>query len=109
MNPNITELEYTLGRPLNWAEINWVKLTDGVEDFHLYCVTIILLLVFYPLANLPYLILEQIKHPFFEQYRIQGGSYNSNQSVWECFKDVMTTIVVVVGPLQVLSYPFFKV
>eukprot|EP00271_Cylindrocystis_brebissonii_P003007 TRINITY_DN13757_c0_g1_i1.p1 TRINITY_DN13757_c0_g1~~TRINITY_DN13757_c0_g1_i1.p1 ORF type:complete len:285 (+),score=46.13 TRINITY_DN13757_c0_g1_i1:76-930(+) len=104
----VAEAEEFLGRNLTFAESKWLHYTEGLEDYHLYWSTILLLLLFYSLVNVPYLLLDYLRLPFFEQYRIQERVYNSKESVWACFKDVIFTLVTIVGPLQVFSYPCFK-
>lgn len=108
MAQNYSDINIILERSPTEIELFWLNKTRGFSDFQLYCLTILILLVVYPLANLPYLILDYLKLPFFEKYRMQSNSYNSPTATWQCLKDVLWTMVVTVGPLQFLSYPFFK-
>ena len=80
-----------------------------MQDYHLYCVTVFMLMTFYICANIPYLILDYLKLPFLEKYRLQPGSYNPADPTWQCFKDVLSMMFTTILPLQLLSYPFFKV
>ena len=98
-----------LGRDPTNMERVWIKYTAGMQDYHLYCVTVFLLMTFYVCANIPYLVLDHLKLPFFEKYRLQPGSYNPADSTWQCFKDVLSMMFTTILPLQLLSYPFFKV
>eukprot|EP00897_Mesotaenium_endlicherianum_P003125 jgi/Mesen1/2840/ME000174S02092 len=106
---SIQEAEALLGRSLTTLETMWMNGTKGLEDYHLYCATVFLLLAFYPLACLPYFILDYLKLPFFEKYRLQPGSYNTPAAVWACLRSVITVILTTILPLQLISYPFFKI
>lgn len=101
--------ETLLGRQLTPVELVWQRYTAGISDYQLYCVTVFLLAILYTTASLPYVILDYLRLPFFEQFRIQPAVYNSAADVWKCYTSVLKTMFTVILPLQLLSYPFFKV
>lgn len=107
-NITVLQAQALLGRTLTNAEQGWLYATAGVHEYYLFCSTIVLLTVFYPLACAPYIILEQLRLPFFEQYRLQPSSYNAPEDIWKSLKSVMRTILTTILPLQLLSYPAFK-
>ncbi|GBG66260.1 hypothetical protein CBR_g57861 [Chara braunii] len=94
---------------LTWAEAQWVQITSGWSDFQLYCCTFWILLAGYILGALPYMILDYLRIPFFEMYRLQPGFYNDGRTIFKCCRDVMLVFFTTVLPLQLLSYPYFKV
>ena len=106
---SVDEAQALLGRDLTGAETLWFNLTNGVPDYQLYSLTAILLMLMYPVACLPYFILDYLKLPFFEQYRLQPTVPHTPAATWQAMRSVMITFTTVVVPLQVTSYPFFKV
>lgn len=107
-NITVLEAEALLCRSLTSPEQGWLQATAGVHEYYLFCCTIVLLTVFYPLACTPYFILEQLRLPFFEKYRVQPGAYNPPEDVLRSLKGVMRAIFTTILPLQLLSYPAFK-
>lgn len=109
---NITTLagaKELLGRDLTGAETLWFNFTAGMPDYQLYSLTAILLMLMYPIACLPYFILDYLRLPFFEKYRLQPSVPHTPAATWHSLRSVMQTFLFVVIPLQVASYPFFKV
>ncbi|CAI7759088.1 unnamed protein product [Closterium sp. NIES-53] len=109
LNMTAAEAAQMLGRPLTTAEAVWLETTRGVADYQLYCCTVVLLVILYTVACLPYAILDYLRLPFFEQYRLQPAVAHSLADTWKCYKDVIGVMVTTILPLQLLSYPFFKV
>lgn len=109
LNVTADQAELFLGRQLTSAEQLWLRSTGGLHDYQLYCCTVILLIILYTAACLPYAVLDYFRLPFFEQYRIQPAAKRSLADTWKCYKDVILVMLTTILPLQLLSYPFFKV
>ena len=90
-------------------QAKWDKLIEPYTDFQLYCLTFPILVIGYTLGCLPYILLDLSRLPFFEKYKLQPGVYNPKMSIWTCYKDVQYIMWSVIGPLQLLSFPFFTV
>jgi len=92
----ILQPESLLGRPLTPMELVWHRYTGGISDYQLYCVTVFLLAALYTTAPAPYVILDYLRLPFFEQFRIQPAVYNSAADVWKCYMSVLKTMFTVI-------------
>ena len=105
----LEEAEEALGRGSTLAEKTWLKYTAQKPDYILHCHNTLFLFLFYSILPLPYLFIELCLSNNFRKYKIQPNIKSSFSDMFKCYKDVMLTFVLSVGPLQVLSYPTFKV
>ncbi|KAJ6879202.1 methylsterol monooxygenase 1-1-like [Populus alba x Populus x berolinensis] len=105
---NLHQAEAALGRELTIAEKLWLNYSANKPDHLLHYHNILFLILFYSIAPLPYMFIELSRSKRIEKHKIQSKIKNSFQDMLKCYKDVMQTFIVVVGPLQVSSYPFIK-
>ncbi|KAL7233505.1 hypothetical protein ACSBR1_017178 [Camellia fascicularis] len=105
---SIQEAESSLGRNLTFAENLWFKYSANKSDYFLYCHNTIFLLVFYTLLPLPYMIAELLRSNKVERFKIQPKVNNSFKDMFNCYKNVMTIFILVVGPLQLFSFPVIQ-
>ncbi|KAF7844777.1 methylsterol monooxygenase 1-1-like [Senna tora] len=104
----IEEAEATLGRGLSVAEKVWFKYSANKSDFLLHFHNILFLCFFYSLASLPYVFIELNRPNKFKKYKIQPKVENTFRDMIKCYKYVIHTFVLTVGPLQIISYPSIK-
>ncbi|XP_068328436.1 methylsterol monooxygenase 1-2-like [Pyrus communis] len=101
---NIEEAEEALSRALSLAEKLWFKYSAQKPDHILHYHNIIFLMLFYTLAPLPYVFIGLGGFKNIHKYKIQPKVKDSSSNMFKCYKDVMQTFLLVVGPLQVISY-----
>lgn len=89
-------------------EAAWLRYSAGAHDFWLYAHNIVFLLLVYSLAPLPVALLELARPETIRKYKLQPKVRYSAGKVYACYKDVVKTFVLAVGPLQLLSYPAIK-
>jgi 4,4-dimethyl-9beta,19-cyclopropylsterol-4alpha-methyl oxidase len=106
---NLHQAEAALGRELTIAEKLWLNYSANKPDYLLHYHNILFLILFYSIAPLPYMFIELSRSKRIDKHKIQSKIKNSFQDMLKCYKDVVQTFIVVVGPLQVSSYPFIKV
>ncbi|MED6181064.1 Methylsterol monooxygenase 1-1 [Stylosanthes scabra] len=102
---SLSEAETALGRNLTLAETLWFNYSATKSDYFLYCHNILFLFLIFSLAPLPYVFIEIKRLYPFDPYKIQPKVRLSLQEMLNCYKDVMIMFFLVVGPLQLVSYP----
>ncbi|KAM0945484.1 putative 4-alpha-methylsterol monooxygenase [Dioscorea sansibarensis] len=103
------EAEVALGRTLTAGEWLWFCYSAGMHDFWLYAHNIVFLLIVYTIAPLPVAILELRWPKSIGKYKLQPKVRMPPSAVIRCYKNVVKTFVLAVGPLQALSFPTIKV
>lgn len=103
------EAEAALGRAMTPAEALWFRYTAGVSDYHLYCCNILFLFVVFTLAPLPVALLELGAKDAVSPYKLQPRVRLSRAEFVRCYRDVLRIFFLVIGPLQLVSYPAVKV
>ncbi|XVF73402.1 hypothetical protein PTKIN_Ptkin12aG0199000 [Pterospermum kingtungense] len=97
-----------LGRNLTSAEKLWLDYSARKSDFNLYShITFFLCLVF-SLAPLPYAFIELSQSEIMAKFKVQTKIKTSFSDMFKCYKHVIKTFIVVVGPLNTVSFPAFK-
>ncbi|KAJ7524036.1 hypothetical protein O6H91_18G074100 [Diphasiastrum complanatum] len=104
----LEDAQAAVGRPLSPLETIWLNHTSNVTDFQLYCYNIVFLFIVFTLIPLPSVMLDVLRVRAFDKYKLQPGVHTPGSIAFQCYKDVMLTFIVVVGPLQISSYPVFK-
>lgn len=107
--PTAAEAEAALGRAMTPAEALWFRYTAAVPDYHLYCCNILFLFVVFTLAPLPIALLELRAPTAVTPYKLQPRVRLSKAEFIRCYKDVLRVFFLVIGPLQLVSYPAVKV
>ncbi|TKY55391.1 Methylsterol monooxygenase 1-1 [Spatholobus suberectus] len=105
---SIPAAEAALGRNLTSAETLWFSYSATKSDYFLYCHNILFLFVIFSLVPFPLVFLELKRVSVFDSYKIQPKVRLSLDEILKCYKDVMRMFFLVVGPLQLLSYPSVK-
>ncbi|KAL2651413.1 hypothetical protein R1flu_019541 [Riccia fluitans] len=106
---SVVEAEAALGRALSRWELKWFEWTADVSNFNLYMMNFVFLLIIYTIAPLPSYILDVYKVSRFEKYKLQPGVHNTKAAVIQCYKDTMKLFTFLVLPLNVASWPIFKI
>ncbi|XP_047096409.1 very-long-chain aldehyde decarbonylase GL1-10 [Lolium rigidum] len=102
------EAEAALGRAMTSAEALWFRLTAATPDYYLYCLNILFLLVVFTLAPLPVALLELRAPRAVQPYKLQPRVRLTRAEFLRCYRDVMRIFFLVIGPLQLMSYPAVK-
>ncbi|KAL6550135.1 Methylsterol monooxygenase 1-2 [Orobanche minor] len=97
--------ETALGRSLTAAETLWLKYSATKSDYFLYCHNIIFLFLIFSIFPFYYLFLEHFFRKSVAPYKIQPKVKLSFSDTIRCYKSVMRMFFLVVGPLQLISYP----
>ncbi|XP_059637579.1 methylsterol monooxygenase 1-1-like isoform X1 [Cornus florida] len=105
---SIEEAETSLGRNLSYAETVWFKYSANKSDYFLYCHNTLFLFFFYTILPLPYMFAELIRSKNIDKFKVQPKVKNSFSDMFRCYKAVMLTFVLAVGPLQLFSYPVIE-
>lgn len=105
---SIHEAEAALGRGLTAAETLWFNYSANKSDYFLYCHNILILFLIFSLVPLYYMILEFFFRNSVQPYKIQPKVKLSLSDYFNCYISVMRMFILVVGPLQLLSYPSVK-
>lgn len=105
----VQEAEAALGRSLTAAETLWFNYSATKSDYILYCHNIIFLFLIFSLFPFYYLFLEFFFKKSVGPYKIQPKVKLSFSDTLRCYKSVMRMFFLVVGPLQLVSYPSIKV
>ncbi|KAG8659366.1 hypothetical protein MANES_02G032800v8 [Manihot esculenta] len=105
---SLDEAAVSLGRNLTFAETLWFNYSANKSDYFLYCHNILFMFLIYSTVPLPYVLVELMRSAGFEKYKIQPKVKLSSSETFKCYKDVMRMSFLVVGPLQLLSYPSVK-
>ncbi|KAL4383836.1 hypothetical protein GQ457_15G010030 [Hibiscus cannabinus] len=104
----IEEATTFLGRNLTRAETWWFNYSAKKSDYYLYCHNILFLFLIFTLVPLPLVFVELMRSLGFSKYKIQPKVSLTSSEMFRCYKDVMRMFVLVVGPLQLVSYPSTK-
>lgn len=105
----LQEAEAALGRSLTAAETLWFNYSATKSDYILYCHNIIFLFLLFSLCPFYYLFLEFFFAKSVGPYKIQPKVKLSFSDTLRCYKSVMRMFFLVVGPLQLVSYPSIQV
>ncbi|XAR70402.1 Methylsterol monooxygenase [Bertholletia excelsa] len=103
----IEEAEAALGRALTTAETVWLNYSASKSDYFLYCHNILFLFLIFSVFPLFYILLELI-YSKVHDHKIQPKVKLTYSQSFRCYRDVMRMFFLVVGPLQLLSYPSVK-
>ncbi|KAJ8767626.1 hypothetical protein K2173_018184 [Erythroxylum novogranatense] len=104
----VGEAASALGRNLTFAETQWFNYSAQKSDYFLYCHNIMFLLLVLSAVPLPLVFVEVLRSSGFQKYKIQPKAKVSLSEMFRCYKDVMTVFLLVVGPLQLVSFPSIK-
>lgn len=105
----LEEAATALGRNLTFAETLWFNYSAKKSDYYLYCHNILFLFVIFSVVPVPMVAIELLGFSSFDKYKIQPKVRLSSSEMFGCYKDVMRMFFLVVGPLQLMSYPSIKV
>ncbi|CAM8884481.1 unnamed protein product [Rhodiola kirilowii] len=105
---SIHEAESALGRGLTFAETLWFNYSSNKSDYFLFCHNILFLFVVFTLAPMPMVVVEMMRNRNIDRYKIQPKVKLSLSEMMKCYKDVMIMFFLVIGPLQLVSYPAIK-
>ncbi|KAK4747443.1 hypothetical protein SAY87_014029 [Trapa incisa] len=97
-----------LGRGLTYAETLWFRYSADKSDYFLYCHNILFLFLAFTLVPIPFVLMELWPSDTFHRYKIQPKVKLSLAEVVRCYKDVLRVFFIIVGPLQLVSYPSVK-
>ncbi|KAI7725909.1 hypothetical protein M8C21_032421 [Ambrosia artemisiifolia] len=97
--------ESALNRSLTTVESLWFNYTATTSDYILYCYNILFLFIVFSTVPLFYLFLQLLFPHYVSNYKIQPKVHFSVVDYFKCYKDVMRMFILVVGPLQLLSFP----
>ncbi|XP_031128556.1 methylsterol monooxygenase 1-1-like [Ipomoea triloba] len=104
----IQEAEAALGRPLTGAETIWFNYSATKSDYFLYCHNILFLFLIFSFVPLYYYFLEFFLKNYIRSYKLQPKVNLTLAESFRCYKSVMRMFILVVGPLQLVSYPSIK-
>ncbi|CAL9069714.1 unnamed protein product, partial [Musa banksii] len=104
----IGDAEVAMGRDLTAVETAWFRYSAGMSDFWLYAHNVVFLLLVYTLAPLPFVMAELKRPKAIQKYKLQPNVHFPVATFVKCYKNVVKTFIVAVGPLQLLSYPTIK-
>nr|XP_043613438.1 methylsterol monooxygenase 1-1-like [Erigeron canadensis] len=105
---SIHDAETSLNRSLTTLETYWFNYTSTKSDYFLYCHNILFLFLVFTLVPLFYIFTELFFSKYIIAYKIQPKVKFSFVDNFNCYVDVMRMFVLVVGPLQLVSYPSVK-
>ncbi|KAL9242871.1 hypothetical protein vseg_016829 [Gypsophila vaccaria] len=105
---SVDDAETVLNRTLTYTETLWFNYTQNKSDYFLYCHNIAFLFLIFSLIPLPLIIAELINLVNVDHYKIQPKVKLSFGEIVGCYKKVMRMFFLVVGPLQLVSYPSVK-
>lgn len=106
--PPLTEWFKSPPQPWEWAGGPLSALAQ-LSEYQVFCLTFPLLCIGYTLSVTPFMVLERVKHPFFEKFRVNEGVYHSGKAKRRCLWGVAHAFLGQVLPMQILSYPLFRV
>ncbi|KAI8528882.1 hypothetical protein RHMOL_Rhmol12G0182100 [Rhododendron molle] len=108
----IDEASAALGRPLTALETLWFNYSATKSDYFIYCHNILFLFLLFTCAPALYVLLEHLSslanNNKIQKYKIQPKVKLSLSEKFRCYRDVMRMFILVVGPLQLVSYPSVK-
>ncbi|KAF7828366.1 methylsterol monooxygenase 1-1-like [Senna tora] len=106
---SLQEAEAALRRNLTVAETLWFNYSAHKSDYFLFCHNIFFLFLIFSIVPLPFVFLEIKRLAGFDKFKIQPKVRLSFDEMLRCYKDVMRMFFLVVGPLQLVSYPSVKI
>nr|GMC50361.1 methylsterol monooxygenase 1-1-like [Ipomoea batatas] len=104
----IQEAEAALGRPLTGAETIWFNYSATKSDYFLYCHNILFLFLIFSFVPLYYYFLEFFLKNYIRSYKLQPKVNLTLSESFRCYKSVMRMFILVVGPLQLVSFMHCK-
>ncbi|XP_074317768.1 methylsterol monooxygenase 1-1-like [Silene latifolia] len=104
----IIDAETTLNRSLTYSETLWFNYSVNKSDYFLYCHNILFLFLIFSLIPLPLIFAELFRWFNVDRYKIQPKVKLSFSEIMSCYKTVMKMFFLIVGPLQLVSYPSVK-
>ncbi|KAI5428978.1 methylsterol monooxygenase 1-2 [Lathyrus oleraceus] len=104
----LEESKDALGRNLTFAETVWFNYSAKKSDFVLHCHNTLFLCLFYSIAPIPFALIELSGCKKLNKYKIQPSVKRTFLEMFKCYKYVIKTFIIAVGPLQIVSYPFIK-
>ncbi|KAL7123226.1 hypothetical protein ACP275_01G092400 [Erythranthe tilingii] len=104
----VEEAESVIGRSLTAAETLWFNYSATKSDYLLYCHNIVFLFILFSVVPFFFLFLEFFFEKSVSPYKIQPKVKLSFSDTLHCYKSVMRMFFLVVGPLQLVSYPSIK-
>ncbi|CAK8542220.1 unnamed protein product [Lathyrus sativus] len=104
----LEESKHVLGRNLTSAETLWFNYSAKKSDFVLHCHNTLFLCFFYSIAPIPFALIELSGYKKLNQYKIQPYVKRTFMEMFKCYKYVMKTFIIAVGPVQIFSYPTIK-
>ncbi|KAF0928577.1 hypothetical protein E2562_006022 [Oryza meyeriana var. granulata] len=90
------------------AEALWFRYSAGMPDYLLFWHNILFLFVVFTVVPLPVALLELRAPATVEPFKLQPRVRLSRAEFFRCYRDVMRIFFVVIGPLQLVSYPTVK-
>lgn len=105
---SIQDAETAIGRSLTAAETFWFNYSATKSDYFLYCHNILFLFLVFTVVPLFYVFIELLFSKYVIAYKIQPKVKVSFADNLNCYFDVMRMFLLVVGPLQLVSYPSIK-
>ncbi|BBH03222.1 sterol-4alpha-methyl oxidase 1-1 [Prunus dulcis] len=105
----LEEAASALGRNLTFAETLWFNYSASKSDYVLYLHNILFLFVIFSVVPLPLVFAEVLSWAGLDRYKIQPKVRLPFSDMLKCYKDVMRMFILIVGPLQLVSYPSVQV
>ncbi|CAH1451503.1 methylsterol monooxygenase 1-1 [Lactuca sativa] len=105
---SLQDAETAIGRSLTAAETFWFNYSATKSDYFLYCHNILFLFLVFTIVPLFYVFIELLFSKNVIAYKIQPKVKFSFADNLNCYFDVMRMFLLVVGPLQLVSYPSIK-
>lgn len=106
---NLVDAELALGRNLTAIETLWFHYSASMPDYLLYYHNIAFLFFTFTLVPLPIAVAELIRPSTIAPFKLQPKVTLPPSSFFKCYKEVLRVFFLVVGPLQLISYPSVKV
>ncbi|KAL9246785.1 hypothetical protein vseg_020278 [Gypsophila vaccaria] len=105
---SIIDAETAINRSLTYPETLWFNYSANKSDYFLYCHNILFLFVIFSFIPLPLVFAEIVSWSNIDRYKIQPKVKLSFGEMVACYKIVMKMFFLIVGPLQLVSYPSVK-
>ncbi|KGN55922.1 methylsterol monooxygenase 1-2 [Cucumis sativus] len=105
---SLSAAQASLGRNLTFFETLWFNYSNDKSDYFLFCHNILFLFLIFSFIPLPLIFLELLHATGIHKYKIQPKVRLPFNEIFRCYKDVMRMFFLVVGPLQLVSFPSIK-
>ncbi|KAG6577591.1 Methylsterol monooxygenase 1-2 [Cucurbita argyrosperma subsp. argyrosperma] len=102
---SLSAAQLALGRNLTFFETLWFNYSHDKSDYFLFCHNILFLFLIFSFIPLPLIFLEILHASGIHKYKIQPKVRLPFSEIFRCYKDVMRMFFLVVGPLQLVSFP----